>query len=240
MRTSTERGLCWLIVALGIALAADLAALGPAYIFYVGPVLGAGSPSFFLAAWDVLLFASVVPAALAFRALRRGRSEFGDGHVAEMRNGTAAFVGGAASAVLLLLTGLILGFAYVPSTAYAGTAGPSAPWTVFAGTLLRAAHSLAAPLLAVFLGLFLLEVLWSLSPRSSRVLVVVAFVAGVLVPLLGGVALLLLIPPIGTLPYLVLLTLPAISLGLWLGLSLLALLRVRGVRPDSATRVAPA
>ncbi len=237
MRTMTERGVRWLLVAMVLALAANalLLALGLVVTFadmsYVSldPILPLS--------WEALLFLAVVPAYFGFRALRASGGEFRDARAASGRRGTLAFILGATSAALWTATGLILGFVYVPSGAYAN---PPGAMPVALGEAIRGLHALAPAAIALFIGVFLLGESWSLASRGLRVLAGMAFVSGVAPPVVWPASFYLSFPAMTTEGALALEVLPVVSLALWIVVYFLVLQRLRGSAPAVVSTPIPA
>lgn len=183
-RSSTARGLRWLVLSLAIALAADGAVLAAALAFWSGPLVYAIVSLPLSTAYVVLGFACAAPAFVGFRSLRRGRAELGPAHRMGLRRGAAGFIVGGAAAALLTLTGIFLGLFYIPAGAYVAGATYSSPLELAFGETLRAVHVVTPSIMAVFLGFFLIESVWDLATRPTRILSLAALASGVLVPIL--------------------------------------------------------
>ena len=240
MRTLTERGFRWLVGSLGLFLAADAFLLASALLLPSGLVVGYEFSVLGFGGYLAFLVGSALAAFVGFRALRQGRHEFGAGHAARVRKATGAFAVGAASATLFFLTGLVLGYAYVPSSAYASTSMVSSPWPVLVGDAIRGVHAVAAPLLVVFLGLFLLLAVWDLSTRVLRILAIAAFACGTVAPVLAAVSLVVRLPSLAAGAGLALLVLPEVSLALWLVVCLRLVPHLRGAAARPAADPVPA
>ncbi len=232
----TQRGIRWLVLSLGLALAADVAVFASILAFWSSPSLYAEVSLPLSTAYVVLLFVCAVPGFLGFRVLRRVREEFGPVPRASLRRGTAAFILGGVAAVLFTLTGIFLGLFYIPVGTYVTGTTYSSSLELALGETLRTVHVVAPPVIAVFLGLFLIESIWRLATRSIRVLAVAALVSGVLVPILT-------VPPIGARVYAVLGLgfallglVSAASLVLWIVVLLFVDRRLRTWAPDASPR----
>lgn len=229
----TQRGLRWVAVSLGLALAASLVALASILAIRFGPTTFAAVFPIVSFLWEALVFGCAVPAILGFSRLRLGRDEFGPSRRAYFRRGTVAFGIGGTACTLLALTGLVLGWFYVPAGAYVSGAVYSTPWEVFAGETIRAVHILMPPVIAVFLGLFLLETVWPLARRSLRLVALISLVSGVSVPLVS-------VPPVAGAVYdalgsasIVLSLPPMASLAIWIAVVLLVERRLPAATPDA-------
>lgn len=232
MRTMTQRGFQWVLVALTLALAADVILLASILLQAYGDLSPSASavPSLL---WGALLFACAIPAYLGFQRLREGRGESGAERAPSGRRGTVFFLLGALSAVLYTVTGLILGYVYVPNGAYTG--GPPSPIPVLLGEAIRGVHGLAPAVLAVFVGLFLLSPVWERAPTTQKVLASVALVAGFLGPVTWFTSFYLGIPMLTAAVALALVVVPVVSLSLWIGVYVLALRRLRRSAPARAS-----
>lgn len=237
MRTVTELGLRLVLVALILALVADMVQLASVLVQrYAGVGPSGATPLALL--WFALLLSCTIPAYLGFRAFRAGRDEFGAAHAASGRRGTIFFLLGAASAVLYTATGLILGFVYVPDGAYTGNPPSAIPVAV--GVVIRGVHAVAPAVIAVFVGLFLIGHIWKLASPQSRVLAAIALLAGVAAPVMWLTSFYLAVPGLTPEGGLTLEALPVVSLALWITAYVLVLRRVRGSAPTVDSTAAPA
>lgn len=228
-RTWTGRGLPLLILALALALAAGLAEL----VLIVGAVS-------LVAVWRVVFlfedavgFAALGLGLAGLWALWRGRLEYGASHAASVRRSAVAFVLGAVSVLLLLLTGLSLGYGFLPAGGYVESV--TFPLVITVVWLLQLAHHLAYVLIAAFVGLLLLGMIWRLGTPASRWIGLAALLVGVLAPLVGVAAFLSPIGP-GSLPVIVFYAawfMPTASSSLWLLAYVLVASHLRGAAPFS-------
>ena len=224
-RTMTERGLRWLALSLALALAAGIVSFANAVRTEALSATDEAVTLALLETWEFLLFASVVPGFVGFWRVRQGAGEYGPAHARDVKRGTYAFVIGAAGALTLFVTGLVLGAVFVPT---------STPF----GWALRTAHHLAPAILAAFLGVFILYTVWRLGARTVRWLGLGALVLALFVAGLEPVVLYTNLPLTLGLPWTVWLGLQAVpsllSLGLWLAACLLAGRRLRDTTPSPA------
>ncbi len=237
MRSLTERGLTGVLVSLILAMAANAVLFTFLFVSEQG---GVGGPSGALLAsgvWEILLFAGVIPGYLGFRSLRAGRGEFRSSNALSVRIGTIAFIVGAAGAAASVATGLVLAFVYVPEGVYTSGLTPSAAWPVIVGDSIRAIHRAAPAVIALFVGIFLLEFVWNLSTRRGRILAGSALGLGIAGSILGFSFLELQVFPLPLGAGLALEALPAISLALWVSVYLLVLLRLHGTAPARVSGV---
>ncbi len=227
MHTLTERGYRWVLVSLILASVANAVLFVTLFVAETGGVGGFGNLLLAGQMWEILLFTSVVPGYIGFRTLRAGGHEFGPAHARIARRGVWAFFVGAAAAGLFLATGLILGLAYVPEGAYTAGSAPAAVWPVLVGDSIRGIHGAAPAVMALFVGLFLLSFVWSLSSRLLRVLAGAAFILGVSAPVVGLVSLEFPSFPLTLGVFLAVSALPMASLVLWAAVYLIVLRRLR-------------
>ncbi len=228
MHTLTERGFRWVFVSLILASVANTVLFVTLFVAETGGVGGFGSLTLVGQIWEILLFASVAPGSLGFRALRAGGHEFGPAHARIGRRGVWSFFVGAAAAGLFLATGLVLGLVYVPEGAYTAGSAPTAVWSVLVGDSIRGIHGAAPAVIALFVGLFLLSFVWSFSSRLLRVLAGAAFILGVSAPVVGLVSLEFPSFPLTLGVFLGVTALPVASLALWAAVYLIVLQRLRG------------
>lgn len=228
MRSLTERGLTWVLVSLIFAVAANAVLFTFLFVDQQGGVGGPASALLAIGIWEILLFAGVIPGYLGFRSLRSGRGEFNPSNALGARIGTTAFFVGAAGAVASVATGLILAFVYVPQGAYTSGLTPSAAWPVIVGDSIRGIHRAAPTVIALFVGIFLLESVWRQSTPLGRILAGSALGLGIAEPVLGLAFLEIQVFPLPLGTGLALEALPAISLALWASVYLLVLRHLRG------------
>ncbi len=214
MWTYTWRGMWWLLLSLGIGLVAYATSYGTLFLALTAGVdLGAG---FLLAiSWMALLTASALLGFVALGRLLRGGFEYGPEHARNLKWGSVAFAVGGIAALVYFVTGIALGFGYVPDFSVSGGA-------------LRDLHNAAPIPIAVFAGLFLLGALWRLGTSVSRGVDLAAFVVGLIVPLWLGLGRLVFLPSLTTPGILALELTPVLSVGLWLVAALLTATHLRG------------
>ncbi len=215
MRTRTEGAIRWLVVALGLGLAANAVLLANLLRLYVLGDLGIELTLTLDAVWEVLLFASVVPGFIGFWRVRQGTLEFGPDHASDVRRGASSFLVGAAAAVAFLATGLVLGFVYVPMSTPGGAA-------------IRAVHEFAPLFITAFVGLFLLWTLWRLGGSVVRTVSLASLIVG-LIPVMTG--LVGRSVPMSEGLFVAVGFLPVLSMAGWLAACLLVAGRLKGTAP---------
>lgn len=221
----TERGLWGLVVALGVALGTDLLELSFLATAFGPPSFS--SPGLLFAVEDVAGVAVVGTGLAGFWWLRRGRDEQGAAHASNLRRATVALFGAVASELLLVLTGLALGYGLLPS---AVVIGETYPPTITVEWVIQTVHFAAYSFIAAFVGLFLLWNVWQLAPRLLRGTALAALLLALPGPILSLTSVAELVDP-RTIPFYAFYAswiLTSISGSLWLLAYLLLAVRVRG------------
>ena len=224
MPSYTERGLRVLVLALAVALANGVLGLA----FLLGVLSGLWIPRTLDLLENVVGVLVVGLGLLGFWTLRRGRDEHGAAHVASLRRATMAMVLAAGSEMLLLGTGLALGFGLLPSVVVTGGTYPP---VVTAEWVLQTTHFAAYLLIAGSVGLFLLWTVWGLLARLPRWIALAALVLGLPTPAITLVTVSAL-ADLGSLPAAVFYAawvFPAVSISLWLLAYLLTMVQIRDV-----------
>lgn len=224
MSRITERGFLWIVLGLSLATAANVGFLAVVWIFQIGGDIDRGTVNLVSYLGDAFAYGSVLIGLMGYWRIWQGRHEFGAGHHSNVRRASWAILCGGASALTAAVTGLVLGFLFVPSE-------------MFAGQVLRALHEFAVAFVAVFAGLFLLWTIWSLARDPVRGMAIGAALLGMVPSTLELLAARSVPLPAGIASASS--ALPLFSIGLWLAAYLLTMGR-HGMLPSKrATGAAP-